>query len=80
MLTKIFFALGGAGLIMMGIAKGLKPAIKKAVEWGISKDHPEVRVLVLKYRPWIEEQFDAADAAIKEVLDEQAAADQAPKA
>ncbi len=74
-MVKIFFAFGGVGIILGIIAKGVKPAIKKAIKWGISKDHPEVRAFVLEHREWIEEQFDAVDAAAKEALDEESKPD-----
>lgn len=75
---KIFFALGGVGIILGIIAKGVKPAVKKIVKWAISKDHPEVRAFVLEHREWIEEQFDAVDQAAKEALDEEAKPDVPP--
>lgn len=68
---KLFFALGGVSIILGIIAKGIKPAIKKAVKWAISKDHPEVRQFCLDHREWIEAQFDAVDQAAKEALDEE---------
>ncbi len=71
---KMFLALGGVGIILGIVAKGVKPAIKKAVKWAISKDHPEVRKFVLEHREWIEAQFDAVDQAAKEAIDEESAA------
>ena len=71
---KVFLALGGVSIILGIIAKGVKPAIKAAVKWAISANHPEVRKFVLDNRVWIETQFDAADAAVKEAVDEEAAA------
>ncbi len=47
---KLFVALGGVGFVLGIIAKGVKPAVKKAVQWGISKDHPSVRQFVLDQR------------------------------
>ncbi len=78
--TKLFFALGGLTLVLGVIAKGIKPAIKKAIKWAISKDHPEVRQFCLDHREWIEAQFDAADQAAKEALDEEAAPSNQPPA
>ena len=75
---KLFVALGGVGMVLGAIAKGIKPAVKKAVLWGISKDHPAVRQFVLDNRVWIEAQFDAADQALKEAIEEEAAAPVAP--
>lgn len=75
---KVFLALGGVSIILGIIAKGVKPAIKRLVKWGISKDHTEVRKFVLDNRVWIEAQFDAADQAVKEAVDEEASGNDAP--
>ncbi len=78
MAWRLFLGLGGAGIILGLIAKGVKPAIKKAVHWAISKDHPAARQFALDHREWIEAQFDAADQAVKEALDEEAAPEVLP--
>lgn len=75
-LTKLFLSLGGVGILLGLIAKGIKPAIKKALKWAISKDHPEVRAFFLEHREWIEAQFDAVDQAAKEAIDEESAPEQ----
>lgn len=71
---KMFLGLGGVSLVLGIIAKGIKPAIKAAIHWAIGANHPEVRKFVLDNRVWIEAQFDAADQAVKEAVDEEAAA------
>lgn len=76
--TKLFFYFGGVAIILGILAKGVKPAVKRAIKWAISKDHPEVRAFCLEHREWIEAQFDAADQAAKEALDEEASAPASP--
>lgn len=79
--VKLFMMCGGMTMVLGLVAKGVKPMMKKAIKWMISKDHPEVRQFVLDHREWIEAQFDAADAAAKEAMDEEAATPaDAPKA
>jgi hypothetical protein len=71
---KIFVSLGGVAAILAVLRKGTAPCVRAAVHWMVGENHPVLRQLVLAHREWVEGVFDAADLALKEQLEVEAAA------
>jgi len=66
-LIGIFISLGGIGLALGLLLKGVKPA----VHWIMQRllNDPKYRPILLQYRQQIEKAFDDIDNAIAEELD-----------
>jgi hypothetical protein len=69
-------AVGGAAVVYQGLTKGALYAAPHLVDFALDRafSHPKVGAALVKFRPQIEDFFDAADAQVKARLDAAAAA------